>query len=93
MIKNFIITEAEKELLETLFSKLGVDIDGLLEIKNLPEIIKENEEMKLEIADLREKVASLSTLVENNTKVVLENSQAVNEFFNRVSANDWEGSE
>jgi len=70
--KTIVITESEKALLESLFEKLGVDLEGLMEIKNIPYYKSEIEGLKVALKQLQEQLATTQQLFINYSKKVEE---------------------
>lgn len=69
MITNRLVTTKQKKFLEKTLGCLGVSIEDLLEINNLKELIKENQDLKEQIKVLN----ATQTIMANEIQVMKEN--------------------
>lgn len=69
MITNRLVTTKQKKFLEKTLGCLGISIEDLLEINNLKELIKENQDLKEQIKVLN----ATQTIMANEIQVMKEN--------------------
>lgn len=69
MITNRLVTTKQKKFLEKTLGCLGVSIEDLLEINNLKELIKENQDLKEQIKVLN----ATQTIIANEIQIMKEN--------------------
>lgn len=72
MTINRIVTTKQKRFLEKTFECLGITVEEMLEINNIREIKKENEELKQRISFLEDSLKNTNIIVSELSKQITD---------------------
>lgn len=72
MTINRLVTTKQKRFLEKTFECLGITVEEMLEINNIREIKKENEELKQRISFLEDSLKNTNIIVSELSKQITD---------------------